>query len=342
MLSSLHHFFSRLFLKRILLLFLLVPVLGFAAIFVYKWYLLSAVVAEEEYLTVFQNGVCVASTGELIAVEDASTSVCKMARTDFFNRKAIAACLGLQPFIKGDFSFPSDILLADVLARRFAINELSDQWQRYELILQSSDDAQLRVFQRLGDAAARVDRATIESLEGMDAYTSPALHCLSHPLPEDFYERLNNALAAGRYETAHVLLAIIFLKDIGCEINIEADFMEAVLSANAALIDENHTLLTDLEMEAAAFLSYSGQANRIPEGFLEAVLSQQLPSGGWKWATNLSDDSVNGHTSSLALWYLLENLFPGRKTPMVSQCVRSLNRDESEERDNDDDLLSVE
>lgn len=247
-------------------------------------------------------------------------AACELASGSSATRVAIAACLAVRAFQRGDFSSPFDLLLGDVSARRFQIPELSALWGQYQTALQQDPSVELRTYARVGDAAAQVSSADFQALQGLDVYTGPALHCRDHALPSGYADLLSNKLAAGGYDTSHVLLALMWIRDAGCENPTDPSFYETALAATAALIDDDHSVTNDLEIEAATFLAYLGEGARVPPEFASAVIANQQPSGTWSELD--PDGQPNGHTTGLALWYLHELLLPGRATTMVNPDVR--------------------
>jgi len=247
-------------------------------------------------------------------------AACELASGSSATRMATAACRAVRAFERGDFSAPFDLLLADVSARRFAIPELSAQWGRYRTALQQDPSVELRTYARVADAAAQVTAGDLQTLQGLDVYTGPALHCRDHALPSGYAELLTSKLAAGGYDTSHVLLSLMWMRDADCQNPTDGNFYETALTATAGLIDTDHQVTSDLEIEAAAFLAYLEEGARIPPGFASAVIANQQPSGVWSALER--NGEPNGHTTGLALWYLHELLFPGRTTTMVNPDVR--------------------
>jgi hypothetical protein len=267
-------------------------------------------------------GRCISPDGEDLGPLEPPADACAIADAEPENELAAAACLAIQPFIVTEWDFAYDYLLGDVSARRFGLEVLAHLWPAYEqLALDDPWGVGLLVFARVGDPEASVTADELAMLDPpIDSLSGPALHCMDHPLPEGYAELLEESLGFGGYVTTHVLLALLWMRDVGCEIPTNEDFYEAALAANAALIDDDHASTTDLEIEAATFLTYLGEGHRVPEGFVEGVIANQLPEGGF---TDEPDSGPNGHTSGLGLWYLHEVLFPDRRMPMVNPCLRT-------------------
>jgi len=267
------------------------------------------------------DGTLDAADENVDASAPGSTDACLLAAAEPNNGPAVAACRAIEPFARGDFTEPFDLLAGDVSARRFRVAGLSGLWSLYQQALAQTPTAALRVYARVGDAAAQLTADELSTLTGFDAYTGPALHCREHPLPSDFGAVLADNVALGGYAATHALLALLWLGDRACPSPGGDTFLEATLTASAAVIDQDHSLTTDLEMEAAALLAYLGEAGRVPAGFVDGVVANQQDGGGW--GPYAPTDPASGHTSALALWYLHELLFPGQRTPMVNPNVRT-------------------
>jgi hypothetical protein len=264
---------------------------------------------------------CIGEHGEDLGPLDPPTDACAVAEDHPNDAVAAAACKGIGPFERGEFTFPNDLLLGDATARRFGVPALANLWPMFEKQLRDAPSSEFRLYARIGDLTARVTAEDLQGLESVDAVTMPALHCAHIPLPSSYANRLAEAHARGGYDTTHVLMALFWIRDLGCPSPIDDDFFQEIVAGTADLIDHDHTMTTDLEIEAAAFLAYLGERERIPDGFLEGVVRNQQPNGAWGgW---MPDDAPNGHTSGLALLYLHELLFPGRDAmPTVTRCMR--------------------
>ena len=84
--------------------------------------------------------------------------------------------------------------------------------------------------------------------------------------------------------------------------------------------------VTDLSLEQAAFLDYSGANGSVPAGWARRVRDAQRPDGGWAEdpaGTKVGDHDPtrsNWHATGLALWSLLATRGHGASpTRMVPQ-----------------------
>jgi len=80
--------------------------------------------------------------------------------------------------------------------------------------------------------------------------------------------------------------------------------------ANAELINTDSTV-TDIEMEAAAFLCLAGQSELIDSSFVDCVYASQAADGSW------GGTNKRWHTTVLGLLFLLHTEFPADNYPPV-------------------------
>jgi hypothetical protein len=87
-------------------------------------------------------------------------------------------------------------------------------------------------------------------------------------------------------------------------------FVEKMYGAVAALIDEDPTVVHDINLEAGAFLCLARQPERVDLDFVRRVIAVQNEDGGWG-AVNAS----NWHATILALMMLVHVTFPETSAP---------------------------
>jgi hypothetical protein len=87
-----------------------------------------------------------------------------------------------------------------------------------------------------------------------------------------------------------------------CNAELPAAFVDDLYRANAALISADATTVSDLKLEAAAFLHLAGQGARVDRTFVECVLRTQAGDGGWGKSR---DGRSDWHATILALLLLL-------------------------------------
>jgi hypothetical protein len=211
---------------------------------------------------------------------------------------------------------PYALLLLNVLYRQFGITEFADSLQRYDQILAANPENAplLRIFRRIANYSNTVQLEDFYAVTAdVDKITVPALYSDRGSLPDDYMSKLNDAALSGGYMLTHALLATIWLQDNHCDPG--SDFREKVYHANAALIDGD-PVVTDLELEAAAFLYISGQGTLVDNAFVQNAVVAQNYDGGWSFASGASESS-NWHASVLGLFLLLYVEFPALSHPSM-------------------------
>ena len=144
----------------------------------------------------------------------------------------------------------------------------------------------------------------------LDLITLPALYCDRLDLPGNYSQLLIDGASEGGYKLTHVLLAWIWLQENGGEVKLSESFVENMYLDNAALINTDD-VVTDLELEAAAFLILAGQNELVNESFIDQVIAAQASDGSWGGTVK------RWHTTVLGLMYLLHMEFPSDNYPPV-------------------------
>ncbi len=209
----------------------------------------------------------------------------------------------------GQIQEPYALLLLNVLYRRFGITEFADSLQRYDQILAENPENAplLRIFRRIANYTSEAQPGDFLSVTAdVDKLTVPALYSDRSSLPVDYMSELNGAVSSGGYMLTHALLATIWLQDNHCDPGY--DFRESVYLASAGLIDGD-PVVTDLELEAAAFLYMAGQGTLVDAAFVQSAVAVQNLDGGWSSSSGTSESS-NWHASVLGLMLLLSVEYP--------------------------------
>lgn len=206
---------------------------------------------------------------------------------------------------------PEAILWLDVMHRRFGIEKFANSLQRFDqLCLYSGKSSEVRPFRRIADYNNPICTYDLKRVTSdLDLITLPALYCDRLNLPSDYSTLLEEGVSQGGYQLTHVLLAWIWIQENGCELELPDGFIEDMYHANAALINTD-PIVTDLELEAAAFLCLAGQSELIDDSFLERAMASQDVDGGW-------GSSRRWHTTILGLLYLLHVESPSDTYPPV-------------------------
>ena len=209
---------------------------------------------------------------------------------------------------------PYALLMLNVLYRRFGIPEFNDSLQRYDQILTSYPHPLLQVYRRIADHNNTLDETDFNAVvDVMDTITVPALYSDQRSLPDNYPSVLINAKNSGDYMMTHALLATIWLQENNCNISLPDNFIETLYHDTAALTDRGPPI-TDLALEAAAFLYMAGQGNLVDPAFVQNVIAAQFTNGGWSTTQN-EPYNTNWHPSVLALMILLHVAHPAASHP---------------------------
>ncbi len=217
-----------------------------------------------------------------------------------------------DPAVRNDY-YVLNVL--DFLERRYELGVWEDVPERYAEYHAALEriDPQKELFRRLIEpdyVATPEQLAAAEEI--VDQVTTAALYCPDHPLPPDMAARLRRLAVNGRYHLTHAGMAIQWLRENGCEADV--DSIESYVVDLMASGIRSGDATSDLEIERAAFLHYMGHADRVPSGFAGDLIRRQNGDGGWP--IEASGES-NWHPTFLAVWILLEVDGRGNGAPMI-------------------------
>lgn len=218
-------------------------------------------------------------------------------------------------FINGSRE-PYALLWLDVMHRQFGIAEFADALQRYdqEITTRTDEAPLLRVFRRIADHDNQLQDGDMQSVViEVDRITVPALYCDRMGLTDNYRGMLEGAAFQGGYMLTHALLACVWLKENGCAVPLSTYFIQDMYHATAALIG-NDQVVTDLELEAAAFLYLAGQGALVNDAFVDRVIKVQNSDGGWLFSSGTPGNS-DWHSSILGLFILLHREYPANSYP---------------------------
>ena len=113
------------------------------------------------------------------------------------------------------------------------------------------------------------------------------------------------------------LLAVIWIQENNCSVPIPRSQVDQLYLANAALIDDD-SVVTDLELEAAAFLYFSGHGSLVDQDFPNRVITAQNGDGGWSLSSKDPGNSY-WHSTIVGLLLLLHLEYPAQSyEPTIS------------------------
>ena len=213
---------------------------------------------------------------------------------------------------------PDALLMLNVLYRQFGVIAFADSVQTYDQIMAIDPGAAayMRVFLRIADYNNTLQPGDMQSItDALDLITTPALYSDRTPLPTDYSQTLNQSYYEGGYDLTHVLLACIWMQDNGVQVPMPSGFVENVYNATAALVG-NGSVVTDTNLEAAAFLFEAGQGALVSNDFVTRVIAVQNSDGGWPSTTDTPTPAGSyWHSSVLALMILLYTENPSNSYP---------------------------
>lgn len=210
---------------------------------------------------------------------------------------------------------PHALLFMGLIHRRFGIEQFADCHERYAEVLSEHPDRApvLRVFRRMFDADNPLEpddweHVTIQT----DRLLVSALYCDRLGLPPSFADALARAVSQGGYAATHALLAWMWIQENRCELAAPEGFVDEMVGAVAAIIDDDPTSVNDIKLEAGAFLCLARHSSRVNLGFVARVMACQNDDGGWGTPAEGAGppDESSWHSTILALIILLHVRFP--------------------------------
>jgi len=220
-----------------------------------------------------------------------------------------------------DTKEPHALLMLDILNRRFGIPAFNNSLMAFDeqLAIKTNfpEASMLRVLRRMADYPNLILQSTdLDKVSSdIDRVTVPALYSDRLALPADYNSTFHNAVDSGGYLLTHALLGTVWFTDNHYNMSLPDDYMDVLYHANAAIIGEDD-VVTDIELEAAAFLYLAGQGALVNDSFIQRVIAVQNPDGGW--SSSCDEGSVSyWHSSVLGLMILLHVQYPAESYPPV-------------------------
>ncbi len=206
---------------------------------------------------------------------------------------------------------PHALLWLEIIHQSFRVEEFADALQRYDdvLIRQPPDLPLLRVLRRMADPDNPLQSEDFQAVtHPSDLIVAYALYCNQQELPPVYPNALYRAAHAGGYYLTHVLLAWVWIQRNGCELALQDGFIEDVFRATAMIVNADPTIVSDLRLEAAAYLYLAGQGALIDDVFVESVVASQNVDGGWGKSRD-EEGGSDWHATILGLLLLLHVKF---------------------------------
>jgi len=202
---------------------------------------------------------------------------------------------------------PHALLWLAEMHRRFGIEEFADALHRFDQLLSEQPNALplLRVFRRIADYDNPLQIDDLDAVShSSDRIIVSALYCDRLGLPPSFPEVLAKAVRAGGYYLTHALLAWVWIQERGCNLALPDGLIDDMYGANAAVVNNDPRTVSDLKLEAAAFLCLAGEGALIDHEFVGSVVATRNDDGGWGKARDGQGNS-DWHATILGLLLLL-------------------------------------
>ena len=135
-------------------------------------------------------------------------------------------------------------------------------------------------------------------------------NCDVKKLPSDFWPSMKAQADKGGFEMTHVALALVFIRDNECSHPPEFESIKDQVLLGMRDLAMDPATMADLRYEAIAFLYLHGREDLVQEQWIDSIIKDQLPEGGW--AERVGDKKPLSHTTTLALWCLLESSNPDK------------------------------
>ena len=129
-------------------------------------------------------------------------------------------------------------------------------------------------------------------------------------LPSDYWQTMRQGYEAGGYTLTHVVLAITFMRDNGCEIPAVGNELFGLATQGMIALMDDPASTYDLRYEVVAFLQMSGQRELVKKTWIEEIVTNQREDGSWVSVNG--DNRPSAHTTILGLWALLEHTNPDK------------------------------
>jgi hypothetical protein len=211
---------------------------------------------------------------------------------------------------------PGMLLILDYLDRRFSL-----PWVRPAIArlreLQHPGSHIPAAFARLIDPTARLTPEQIAALPNtLDSFTAMGLYCTTNGLPTTFLPDVERRLLKDDYDPPHAALGLQWAIEQGCLDPRAADVTALRQRVLDGLVQVAGGVPQDRAIEAIAMLAYLGAWERVQPKWLQTIAAAQQHVGAW---SEPGQPFLNDHTTTLALWVLLEATREGKAVRWVVQ-----------------------
>lgn len=216
----------------------------------------------------------------------------------------------------------SQWFILDYLQRKYSLDEAFSAGNREISPPQEEESLQeFHVHKRIAYPDQLVNVLPLEGASSMRQMMMMATHCDHIPLPIDYEQLVRKNIQAGEYDMTHVAFSLERMKENNCAFPnaLDRELRDDVARRMVDLAEDT-TTKPDLRYEAIAFLMHMDRRDLVKAEWINQIVEQQQPDGGWK--VNHEDSASNDHATVLALWALLEYSRPNAPNEPVLRRPR--------------------
>jgi len=140
------------------------------------------------------------------------------------------------------------------------------------------------------------------------------LRCDVDPLSDADLVALDALVDGGGYDATHAALAVVWLEELGCEVEDAGPRRVRLVEAIGAELAAGEEV-TDLAVEQSAVLHYLDAGDHVPGDWSGHVLAAQRADGGW------GERVSTWHMTMLAVWTILAETETDEGVPMVGRTT---------------------
>ncbi|MCD6381419.1 MAG: hypothetical protein J7L43_00370, partial [Candidatus Aenigmarchaeota archaeon] len=162
--------------------------------------------------------------------------------------------------------------------------------------------------------------------DSIDEITIRSMFCRDYPLPDGFFDKIEEIGSHGGYDLTHIYGAVQILEERGCEPEktekVKEDLVKKVYEEQ--LQDGNNIKDFSLYAERVFILISSGHYELVKKSWIDAIIRAQNPDGGWP-SHKLGEPSFTHSTYYGLLVLLSYNKYIVQGKPLDYSVFRPLN-----------------
>ncbi len=144
-----------------------------------------------------------------------------------------------------------------------------------------------------------------------------AMYCDDVPLPQTWVKIARRAAEGELLERTHVGYAIVWVRELGCQMDGLDDLEATVVSALTQDLQSGDGI-DDASLTIGSALAYLGRSDLLTDAWVERIVAAQGSDGGWS-PDGETDDGSDWHPTGLAVWNLLAATRGSEGAPMLQR-----------------------